>query len=200
MLVFLLALYATLLSALWLGVAIYRPRFGTYIMDGGRLAPSTATTLTAALAKSIELSFVAAFIAFIGQYLSRRALSKHRGGMTVSDMMLRTAVLQPGAVLVHFRDFLASAGSRLGLLSILACVAAMLYTTASETLVAPKLTLPLQPVPQPFFSHKLADFVNYKSMGNRCSSSLVSGANRLGDEPCFELESTSQSYHNYLLL
>lgn len=69
-----LAIYCTAGSALWLGVAVAKPRWGRRITaNGGFLTPASASLICAALAKSIELSFVTVFEAFLGQVLSRRS-------------------------------------------------------------------------------------------------------------------------------
>ena len=84
-----LSVYSTLLSGLWLGVAIAKPRFGHGITNNSRMTPATASLVAAAIAKSIELSFVTVFITFLGQVLSRRALIKRSRGITISEMSMR---------------------------------------------------------------------------------------------------------------
>jgi hypothetical protein len=49
------------------------------------------------MAKLIELSFVTAFVAFLGQVLSRRAFMKDHGrGVTLSELSMWRWVVQPG--------------------------------------------------------------------------------------------------------
>ena len=90
-----LAIYSTVFSGIWLVIAIMRVQYGRSVSRSG-LAIWTASTLYTAFAKSIELSFVTVFVAFIGQVLSKRALLQPRG-VTISEMTMRSWVLQPGS-------------------------------------------------------------------------------------------------------
>lgn len=59
-------------------IAIVQPRYGRTIHSGGKLTPTTASTLFALFAKTIELSFVTVFVTFLGQvseYLGEQCLS-----------------------------------------------------------------------------------------------------------------------------
>ena len=62
--------YSTMLSGLFVVVAITEPRYGYIISNRGLLSPASAALLTAFLAKPIEISFVMVFLAFLGQVLS----------------------------------------------------------------------------------------------------------------------------------
>lgn len=84
-----MSVYSTLLSGLWLGVAIAQPRWGHTISNDGSMSLSTASVLTAIFSKTIEMSFVTVFVAFIGQVLTRRAIGTHEG-MTMAEMTMRT--------------------------------------------------------------------------------------------------------------
>lgn len=86
-----MSVYSTVMSAIWLGAAIAQPRWGTTVSSHGAMTLSTANLVTAILAKTIEMSFVTVFVAFIGQVLTRRAMTT-REGMTLSEMSMRTWV------------------------------------------------------------------------------------------------------------
>lgn len=86
-----MSIYSTIMSAIWLGVAIFEPRWGTRISSTGVVTLSTANLITAILAKTIEMSFVTVFVTFIGQVLTRRAIAT-KEGMTLSEMSMRTWV------------------------------------------------------------------------------------------------------------
>lgn len=86
--IMILSIYSTIFSGIWLMIAIKKPRYGHTITTAGKLSPNIATTLCAAFAKSIELSFVTVFIAFLGQLLSTRALGKQKKGVTIAEMAL----------------------------------------------------------------------------------------------------------------
>ncbi|KAL8806237.1 MAG: hypothetical protein Q9223_001695 [Gallowayella weberi] len=139
--VLILSIYSTILSGIWLGTAIAKPRFGHKITNTGRLPPSTASVLTTAIAKSIELSFVTVFVTFLGQVLSRRALVKKSKGITIAEMSFRSWVMQPGTLITHWESAKYAALTLLGLISLIGAVIAMFYTTASDALVTPKLKM-----------------------------------------------------------
>jgi len=73
------------------------------------MSPSTATLLSALFAKTIELSFVAVFVAFLGQVLSRIAFYKGSKGITIAQMSMRSWVssiyLFFSLLYVGFRSF-----------------------------------------------------------------------------------------------
>lgn len=88
-------MYSTLLSGLWLFTSIYQPRYGRGISDseGWKMAPSTATLVCTLIAKTIEMSFVTVFVAFLGQVLTRRAFVKKSNGVTLAEMTMRNWVI-----------------------------------------------------------------------------------------------------------
>ncbi|OAA79859.1 hypothetical protein LEL_03345 [Akanthomyces lecanii RCEF 1005] len=134
-----LSLYSTVMSGIWLFVAIVQPRWGRRISSRMGMGPSTATVLTAFLSKTIELSFVTTFITFLGQILSRRAISQGSRGTTLAEMSMRSWVIQPGSLATHSGMLRFAGFSILGILSLLATLVAAFYTTASDAMVAPKL-------------------------------------------------------------
>lgn len=134
MTILVLAVYSTVFSGIYLVIACVKPRYGKIVGVDGSLAPSTASLLSALFAKTIELSYVTVCVAFLGQVLSRRALAKGSRGITISDMSMRTWIMQPGALIVHWETLRYSALTFLGLLTLTATLVAMLYTTAAEAL------------------------------------------------------------------
>jgi hypothetical protein len=136
---FMLSFYSTTMSLLWLVTASVQPRWGRSIYSGGTLSPSTASLLTALFAKTIELSFVTVFVGFLGQVLSRRSIAIYSRGITIAEMAMRTWVIQPGFMLTHWQTLRYVGWTFLGILSFIAALGAMLYTTASDALVSPKL-------------------------------------------------------------
>ena len=83
-----MAVYSTILSGIWLGVAIAQPRWGHKISSDGSMSLSTANMLTVVFAKTIEMSFATVFVAFVGQVLTRRAINRTEG-MTMAEMIMR---------------------------------------------------------------------------------------------------------------
>ena len=86
------------------------------------------------MAKTIELSYVTVFVACLGQVLSYRAIARHSNGISLSDMSLRSWVTQPGSLIVHWKSLVSSGWSILGVLTLMATVVSIIYTTAAEAL------------------------------------------------------------------
>ncbi|CAG8067920.1 unnamed protein product [Penicillium salamii] len=138
--IFVLAVYATVFSGIFLGIALAKPRWGRISSDGP-LPPSTTDLLSSGFAKSIELSYVTICVAFLGQVLSRRALMTGSHGISISDMSMRAWIMQPGSIIVHWETLRYSALTFLGAIALVATFVAMLYTTAAQMLVTPRLSM-----------------------------------------------------------
>ncbi len=74
-------------------------RYEYMLAPSGPFLMSTLSTGIAFLAKTIEISFVAVFVTFLGQVLTRRSMS--RGGINLAQMAMRSWVTQPGALLMQ---------------------------------------------------------------------------------------------------
>jgi len=135
----LLAIYATLSSAISLAIAIWQPRYGNWISPTGRLIPSTADLLFSLFAKSIEIASSGVYINFLGQFLTRRSLQSR--GITLPDIAVREWVHQPGFVIWDWENLKHASTTALGFTSLLAAIAIYFFTTASNTLVSPHLAL-----------------------------------------------------------
>ena len=120
-------------------LAIVQPRYGRTIHSGGSLTPSTASTLFALFAKTIELSFVTVFVTFLGQVLSRRSIVKASRGVTIPELTMRTWVIQPGFMITHWQHIQHAGLTLLGAITLTAAFVATFYTTASDALVSPHL-------------------------------------------------------------
>ncbi|KAI5860271.1 hypothetical protein GGS23DRAFT_242571 [Durotheca rogersii] len=136
-----LSIYSTVMSGVWFVASIYQPRYGRGISssEGWKMAPSTATLLCTLIAKSIELSFVTVFVAFLGQVLTCRAFSKSSNGVTLAEMTMRNWVIQPGSLLTYWEGIPNAAPTLLGLLTLIATLCSMFYITASDAMISPKL-------------------------------------------------------------
>lgn len=134
-----LSVYSTIFSGIWLMLAIAQPRYGRTIHSGGSLTPSTASTLFALFAKTIELSFVTVFVTFLGQVLSRRSIVKASRGVTIPELTMRTWVIQPGFMITHWQHIQHAGLTILGAITLTAAFIATFYTTASDALVSPHL-------------------------------------------------------------
>ncbi|KAF7719360.1 Uncharacterized protein PECH_004854 [Penicillium ucsense] len=183
--IFVLALYATVFSGIYLGIAIRKPRWDS-IGSQGSLAPSTANLLCALFAKTIELAYVTICVAFLGQVLSRRALMKDSRGISISDMNMRAWIMQPGSMLVHWETLRYSALTFLGAIALVATFVAMMYTTAAEALDT-KLSGKIQ-----------TSFANVRYLALKCQSPIPRSMDEASyNETCLQILHAGQSYHNY---
>lgn len=195
--IFALSVYSTVMSAIWMVVSFVQPRWGHKISSRGGLLPSTATLVTALVAKTIELSFVTVFIACVGQVLTRRAIARRSRGMTLAEMTMRNWVIQPGSLITHCESVPYAAVTVLGALSLTASVVAMFYTTASDAMVAPKLkfgaweTVALQ-------GHVRASYANAGYVKRVCPSLLEVQDPVFAGESCMNVQFSSQSYRNLM--
>ncbi|RSL45255.1 hypothetical protein CEP54_014353 [Fusarium duplospermum] len=135
----LLAIYSTALSGVWFVVSIIQPRWGFKISTTYGLSPSNAATLTALLGKTIEIASITVFISCIGQALTRRAAAEKSTGITLADITIRNWIIQPGFIFTHHQTLAIAGRTILGALALLSLVVTILYTTASQALVSPKL-------------------------------------------------------------
>lgn len=128
-------IYSTLLSGAWLTIAIMQPHWGHFVdSNGSLLSPTAASTLATGLAKTIEMSFLTFFLATMGQYLTRTASNNNVPGISLADIQLKIFVVSPGTLFTQWRSFGRALRSFLGIISLIACLATMLYVTASESL------------------------------------------------------------------
>ncbi|KAI9688001.1 MAG: hypothetical protein M1820_010341 [Bogoriella megaspora] len=137
-----LSVYATILSGIYLLLALVGPRYGRAIRTGGRMDASGASLLTQIIAKTIEMSFVTVFVAFLGQVLSRKAFKAKTGqplGITLAEMNMRVWIMQPGLIFTRWESVRYAVVSLLGVVALLSAVVAMLYTSAADALVKPQL-------------------------------------------------------------
>ncbi|THX96146.1 hypothetical protein D6D03_08907 [Aureobasidium pullulans] len=191
-----LAVYSTIMSGIFLILALRGPRYN-WIRKGGRMTPYSADMLTAFFAKTIELSFATVFVSFLGQVLSRRAFMKNQGrGITLAEMDMRSWVMQPGTMITHFEALKSSILSLLGILSLVAAVVAMLYTTASESLVQPILRY------GPWEHGSMQGLVktiwaNPTYLGVNCGTPIAVKEDDIAGNTCLQIQYAAHSYYNY---
>lgn len=137
--IYLLSVFSTIFSGIFLIIALIAPRWGHAIRSTGGMSPGTANVLTQLFAKLIELSYVACFVTFLGQVISRRAIGKTTKGVTLAEMNMRNWIMQPGTLITHYATVRYAALTFLGALALTAAIMAMLYTTAAQALVTPML-------------------------------------------------------------
>ncbi|KAJ5107542.1 hypothetical protein N7456_004217 [Penicillium angulare] len=194
--IFLLAIYATAFSGVYLAVAFWKPRW-TRVGSGAPVAASTANLLCAFFAKTIELAYVTICVAFLGQVLSRRALTGESRGISISDMSMRAWIMQPGSMLVHWETLRYSALTFLGLMALTSSIVAMLYTTAAEALVSPKLIM--GPSEKTTLWGKVhASFGNPDYLAYNCQTPIPESMDLTArNDTCLQIEHAGTAYHNY---
>lgn len=212
-----LAMYSTVVSGIYLVVAFVKPRFGRGIGDTG-MAPSTASLLSALFAKTIELSFVTVFVSFLGQVLSRRAISNASSGITIADMSMRAWIMQPGTLITHWETVKYAAFTILGVIALIATFVAMLYTTAADALgrvfqnsflvsivgksncfvtVSPKLSFgPIEETG--LYGLVSTQFANPTWLENQCETPITLEMDSVyRGTTCLQISHVGQAYHNY---
>ncbi|PGH15001.1 hypothetical protein AJ79_02681 [Helicocarpus griseus UAMH5409] len=191
-----LAFYSTALSGLFMIVAFVRPRYGDRIGPGG-LAPDTASLLSALFAKTIELSFVTVFVAFLGQVLSRRALTNQGTGISIADMSMRNWIMQPGSLITHWQHVKFSGLTVVGMIALTATFMALFYTTAADALVSPKLNFGPKETLQ-FTGLVKSPFASVDYLNKECLTPVSTDEDRkYSASTCLQLSFVGQCYHNY---
>lgn len=189
-----LSIYSTCFSGAWLFLAIVKPRYRNLITDN--LSYQTASIMCAAIAKTIELSFVTIVVALIGQILSKRALGD-RKNITIAEMSMRSWVLQPGTMIAHWESVRFAAVTYLGAIILTAALMAMVYTTASDALVSPKLKMG-------DYENKLlygrvsTSFANTYTIMDRCTTPISEKVDPDYGQTCIQLQHSGDAYHNYM--
>ncbi|KAL4906363.1 hypothetical protein BDW74DRAFT_177377 [Aspergillus multicolor] len=105
--------------------------------------------------------------------------------------------MQPGSILVHWESLRYSGCSVLGILTIIATLVSMLYTTAAEALVAPKLVW--GPVENRILVGDVyTTFANYGYLADNCMSVLPVDADSLNrNVTCLQIQYLGPSYSDY---
>ncbi len=194
-----MAVYSTVFSGIFLAIAMARPRWGVAIGTDGHMSFATATLLSALFSKTIELSFVTVFVAYLGQILTRKAFRKKKwnSGISIAEMSMRTWVMQPGTMVTHWEAVGYAGGTLLGAVVLMAAVVAIFYTTAAEALVSPKLKFgPVQGrVLQGLVS---ASFANAPYLAQTCTTPISAHMDpTYSGTTCLQIEHAGQGFHNY---
>lgn len=160
------------------------------------MPPATASLLAAAIAKSIELSFVTVFVTFLGQVLSRRALIQKSRGITISEVSMRQWVMQPGTMITHWETVRYAALTFLGAISLVGAVTAMFYTTASDALVAPQLKLG-HLEHRTLYGQVATSFANEQYIQKKCQTPISEQTDPdYSGSTCIAIEHSGQAYVN----
>lgn len=190
---------STVLSGIFLGLALRAPRYGRYISTspGAKMRPATAILWTSIMAKVIELSFVTGFVTFLGQVLSRRAFSRASGGrgVTLSELSMWRWVVQPGTLITHWETAKYAGLSFLGMLSLLSAILATLYAPAATALVQPMLKNGY-PETRMMAGSVSTDFANVNHVASMCQTPIYNDKENEATT-CLQIEHAGQGYYNY---
>lgn len=198
-LLFALAIYSTILSGIWFLIAVIKPHYGIFISTtGGTISPSTASTVVAGIAKTIELTFVTVFLTCLGQFFTKQAFNSVSPGISLADIQLKTMIVQPGTLVTQWRSYGLVWRSMLGLLSLLACVTAIFYTTASDALVSPVRSLH-PAVPMNLHGNVQASIGNLYYVENNCPTPITNVEDPVyRGSTCLAMQFAGTAYHNYM--
>ncbi|KAF1944188.1 hypothetical protein EJ02DRAFT_341468 [Clathrospora elynae] len=195
--VMVICLFSCVFSGIFLGLAIHAPHYGRRISSHGSFKPDDAILLTTVVAKLVELSFVTAFVAFLGQVLSRRAFMKDHGrGVTLSELSMWRWVVQPGTLITHWETAKYAGLSFLGVLSLLSAVLATLYSSAATALVQPSLRMSSWDEGLVLAGRVKSDFANIDYLKHLCRTPIRTDKVNQGST-CLQIEHAGQGYHNY---
>lgn len=198
--IFVLALFSTAFSAIFLVIALYQPTYGRKIRShGGSLTPASAAFLTSLFAKLIELSFVTVVVAFIGQALARRAFKLESiKGVSLAELSMRAWVMQPGTVFTQWESVRYAGITVLGVISLVAALFALLYTSAATALVQPQLKFPDWKHQEMQGIVKM-EYANSIAVKTQCvtPNGLVYTSDTDSGSTCLQVEHAAMAYHNY---
>ncbi|KAG6168706.1 hypothetical protein E4U51_001999 [Claviceps purpurea] len=149
------------------------------------------------LAKTIELSFVTVFITLLGQFITRKSFRKrNRGGMTLAEITMRNWILQPGSLVTHYETVPYAGLTPLGVLTLIATITSMLYTTASDAMVSPKL-MNTDWENRSLSGPVASSYANVQYQTNTCPDMFAS-IPRVADNDiaCMQIQFAGQSHRN----
>ncbi|KAK3956121.1 hypothetical protein QBC32DRAFT_331997 [Pseudoneurospora amorphoporcata] len=192
-----LSIFSTIGSGLWLGVAFIQPKWGKTVSSAqGALPPSTASLLTALIAKLIETSFVAVFVASVGQILTKKAFDVGNRGVTLGEFGMKNWVVSPGLMFTNIKAWKKVGFTPLGILCMAATLVAVLYTTASDALVAPKLKWG-KPELIVMKNYAMSGYGNVSFVKRSCQLPDTLLADEHSPDSCLAASLSGFSYHNF---
>jgi hypothetical protein len=187
---------STALSAVFVVLASRGQRYGEYIGNNSEatLSISAAILWTSVVAKTIELSFVTGFVAFLGQVLSRRALVGSSGrGVTLSELTMWRWVVQPGTLVAQSEIARYSGLSTFGILTLLSTVLSTLYVTAATALVQP-VSKQSDWRTKAMVGSVQTDFANINYIMGHCANPTLD--KEYGGSTCMQIDNAGKSFYN----
>lgn len=117
--------------------------------------------------------------------------------MTLGEMTMRNWVIQPGSLITHAESVPKAGITILGALALTATVAAAFYTTASDSMVAPKLKYGSWEHRE-LSGHIRSQYANAEFVGDICATPLGVKDEAHASESCTNVQFSGQSYRNLL--
>ena len=199
--ILILTVYSTLFSAIFLGIALAKPRWGRRIGTRGALSYDSATLLSALFSKSVELAFATTFVVTLGQILSRRAfakktLTKGKSGISIAEMNMRLWIMQPGTLITHWVGAKYVITTVLGVGALIAAVAAAFYTTACESLVSPKLKFGINETLS-MFGQVSTSYANAAWLAQNCETPISTEVDPDSGLTCLSVAYAGNGYRNF---
>jgi hypothetical protein len=187
---------STALSAMFVVLASKGQRYGDYIGNNpdATLSISAAILWTSIMAKTIELTFVTGFVAFLGQVLSRRALAESNSrGVTLSELTIWRWLVQPGTLVAQPEIARYTGMSALGILTLLGTILSTLYVTATTALVQP-ISQQSDWRARSMCGSVQTDFANINYMKQLCPTPDLD--RQYGGSTCMQIDNAGKSYYN----
>jgi hypothetical protein len=188
---------STALAALFVTLALKGQRYGNFIGNefDSKITISTAILLTSVIAKTIELTFVTAFVAFLGQVISRKAFMQNNG-VTLSEMTMWRWVVQPGTLFTQSEIARYAGFSFLGLLTLLSTVFSTVYVTAATALVQP-IAKESEWHSKVMMGSVSADFANLQHIQDSCKLPIAPGIDdTYSSTTCMQISHAARSMYN----
>lgn len=187
---------STALSAIFVVLASKGQRYGDYIGNNpdATLSISAAILWTSVMAKTIELTFVTGFVAFLGQVLSRRAFAESNSrGVTLSELTIWRWVVQPGTLVAQPEIARYTGMSALGILTLLGTILSTLYVTAATALVQP-ISQQSDWRTKSMCGSVQTDFANIVYIEQLCPTPDLD--RQYAGSTCMQIDNAGKSYYN----
>jgi hypothetical protein len=151
--------------------------------------------------KAIEVTFVAVFVTFVGQILTRRAFSKTSKAINIAEMTVRNWINQPGSIFTNWEGLPHAGFSLLGALTLLGSLAIVFHSTACTVLITPKLLWTDWRQNGMLYGPVRTSYANVEFVKRKCPA--MGGALTVSDlnaqtSACLDVQFSGNSYTNLL--
>jgi hypothetical protein len=149
--------------------------------------------------KTVEVLFIAVFVTFLGQVLTKRAFSKSSQAINIAEVTMRSWVNQPSSMLTNYQNLPHLGGTVLGVLTILATIVGFLHSTACGALITPKLLWADWKTHDKLNGLVRASYANMKYVKSACP--VIDSANLDPKEypySCFNVQFSGNSYRTLI--